>query len=284
MLGVMATWETPNGVAYDRRALDRVEQRFWREIWEAVPSDVAAEHGIGLGILGPVQTTLVADLPEVGMMNLVLGATAPGAVTDGHLGTAADRLRARRIAGCVPVTPDLPEAAAAESWLGANGFAPAGGWMKFVRDAHPPRFKVARDVEVVEVTDPDAAPLGTIAAVGFGLPAWGANLFAALPGRPGWRCYVALLDGEPQACGAMLVDGDVAELGISATLEPARGCGCQLALLRRRIEDAAAADARLLFVETGERVAGRPAASCRNILRAGFEKAYVSPSWTLPTT
>jgi hypothetical protein len=275
----MATWKTPHGVEYDRRELDRVEARFWREIWESVPAAVAAEHGIELATFGPVQATLAAELAEVRMMNLVLGATAPGAVADGDLGTATDQIRARGVAGCVPVTPDLPETAAAESWLAENGFEPTRSWMKFLRDAHPPRFKVAGDVEVVEVSDPEAAPFGTIAALGFGLPAWAADFFAHLPGRPGWRCYVARVDGEAQGCGAMLVDGEVAELGFGATLEPARGRGAQLALLRRRIEDAAAAGARLLFAETGERAEGEPATSYRNLLRAGFEEAYVRPNW-----
>lgn len=276
----MATWTTKGGVEYDRRELDRVEARFWREVWESVPPAVAAEHGVELASFGPVQSTLVDGLADVGMMNLTLGATAPGAVADGDLGTAVDRARARGVAGYVPVTPDLPETEAAESWLAENGFAPAYGWMTFVRDAHPPRFKTAGDVEIVAVEDPDAAPFGTIAALGFGLPAWSADLFANLPGRPGWHCYVAHVGGEPQACGAMLIDGEVAQLGFGATLEPARGRGAQLALLGRRLEDAAGAGARLLFVETGERDPDRPAASYRNILRAGFEEAYVRPNWS----
>ena len=56
----------------------------------------------------------------------------------------------------------------------------------------------------------------------------------------------------------MLIDDGVAEFGIAATLEPARGRGCQLALLHRRILDAAAAGCHTLFVETGERVPGPP--------------------------
>ncbi len=113
------------------------------------------------------------------------------------------------------------------------------------------------------------------------MPAWSAAFFAGLPGRDGWRCYVALVDGEAQACGAMLIDGGVAAFGIGATLEPARRRGCQLALLRRRIVDAAEAGCQTLFVETGKRVEDRPAGSYRNILRAGFKEAYLCPNWRL---
>jgi hypothetical protein len=276
----MATWQTANGVEYDRRELDRLEARFWREIWESVPPAVAAEHGVELATFGPVQATLAADLADVGTMNLVLGATAPGAVADGDLGTAAEWLRARGVAGRVPVTPDLPESAAAESWLAENGFRPARGSAKFLRDAHPPRFRTADDVEVVEVSDSGTAPFGTIAALGFGLPAWAADFFAGRPGLPGWRCYLASVDGEPGACAAMLIDGELAELGTVATLEPARGRGAELALLGRRIEDAAAAGARLLVAATGERVEGRPATAYRDLRSAGFEAAYVCPAWS----
>jgi GNAT superfamily N-acetyltransferase len=154
--------------------------------------------------------------------------------------------------------------------------------MKFVRDPHPPRFPAPDGVEVVGLTGAAQGPFGAIAAVGFGLPAWGAEFFAHLPERPGWHCYVAKVDGEPQACAALVVEGGIAEFGVAATLEGARGQGCQTALLHRRICDAAAAGCHTLFVETGERVPGRPSASYRNVLRAGFEEAYLRPNWRRP--
>lgn len=274
----MAHRTTARGVEYDSSELDRVEQRFWREIWDSVPVEVAAEHGIELRRLGPVQASLVSDLSDVGMMNLVLGATAPGVVEGGELAAACNWAQSHGVDPYVPVSPGLTGTEAAEAWLRANGFAPGNGWMKFVRDPHPPRFR-APEVEVVELSSSAQEPFGMIAATGFGLPAWAAAFFAELPGREGWHCYVARVDGVAQACAAMLIDGGLAEFGVAATLEPARGQGCQLALLHRRIADAVGAGCRLLFVETGERVAGRPANSYRNILRAGFEEAYLRPNW-----
>ncbi len=274
----MAPDRTDRGVEYDRPQLDASERRFWRDVWESVPAEVAGEHGIELRDFGPVQASLVTGLPDLGMMNLVLGATAPGAVADGHLAAAAEWMRSRGVAGYVPVTPGLPDSDAAEALLAANGYDKGYAWMKFVRDPHAPRFK-APAVEVVELGDPAQAPFGMIAATGFDLPAWGSAFFANLPGREGWRCYAARIDGEAQACAAMHVHDGVAEFGVAATLEPARGRGCQLALLHRRILDAAKAGCHTLFVETGERVPGRPSASYRNILRAGFEEAYLRPNF-----
>ncbi|HEX4669854.1 MAG TPA: hypothetical protein VH275_07790 [Solirubrobacterales bacterium] len=275
----MASGETAGGVEQDRRTLDQVERRFWRDIWESAPTGIAGEKGIEIRSFGPVQASIVTALPSAGVMNLVLGAAEPGAVADGHLAAATEWTRSRRVDGFVPVTPGLPEAEAAERWLANNGFARGYAWMKFVRDAHPPRFAAPEDVEVVEVTDPDQEPFGMIAATGFGLPGWASTFFANLPGHRDWRCYVARVDDMTQACAAMLVQGELAEFGIAATLEPARGRGCQLALLRQRILDAASAGCKTLFVETGERVPGRPSTSYRNILRAGFKEAYLRPNW-----
>ena len=77
-----------------------------------------------------------------------------------------------------------------------------------------------------------------IVATGFGMPAWASAFFADLPGRARLALLRARVDGEAQACAAMLVHAGLAEFGLAATLEPARGRGCQLALLHRRILDA----------------------------------------------
>lgn len=272
----MALAETDNGVRYDPAALDRAERRFWREIWESVPAEVARERGLELKTFGSVQATTVTDLAEARMLNLVLGAAEDGGE---ELSAAAAWAAERGVSPYVPVTPGLPGTAAAEAWLQKNGFEHGYAWMKFVRDPHPPRFPAPDGVEVVEVKAAGEEPFGTIAAIGFGLPAWGAEFFAHLPGRARWRCYVAKVDGEAQACAAMLIDDGIAEFGIAATLEAARGRGCQTALLHRRILDAAAAGCHTLFVETGERIPDRPSASYRNILRAGFAEAYLRPNW-----
>jgi GNAT superfamily N-acetyltransferase len=267
--------QTNRGVPYDPSALDRVERRFWREIWQSMPHEVASEHGVELREFGALQVTLTRDLPQVPILNLVLGAAE---ASEADLEYALAWTEEHGVSPCVPVTPELPGSGSAETWLHEAGFERGYAWMKFVRDPHPPR-NPAPEIEVVELAAADEEPFGTIAAVGFGMPVWGADFFAHLPGRDGWRCYVARIDGKAQACGAMLIEDGVAEFGIGATLEAARGRGCQTALLHRRICDAAAAGCHTLFVETGERVPSRPAASYRNILKAGFEEAYLRPNW-----
>jgi GNAT superfamily N-acetyltransferase len=271
--------ETKRGVSYDPAALDRVERRFWRDLWESVPAGIAAEQGIERKAFGQAQATVVTGAGGTQVPNLVLGAAEEAERGGEGLHAALAWTSELGLAPYFPVTPELPGADAAEDWLREHGFERGYAWMKFVRDPHPPRFPHPDGVEVVELEAPGEEPFGSIAAFGFRAPAWGPDLFAHLPGREGWRCYVARVDGRAQACAAMLIEEGIAEFGIAATLEQARGRGCQTALLHRRIADAAVAGCRTLFVETGERVPGRPSASYRNILRAGFEEAYLRPNW-----
>ena len=273
------TPETKRGISYDPVALDRAERHFWRDIWESVPVAIAEERGIELRNFGPVQATTVRDLAEARMLNLILGAAEDTERGGEGLANAVAWTAEQGVSPYVPVTLGLPGTAAAEAWLRDNGFERGYAWMKFVRDPHPPRFPAPDGVEVVEVTAPDQEPFGMLAATGFGMYPWAADFFTYLPGRDGWRCYVARVGGEAQACAAMLIEEGIAEFGIAATLEEARGRGCQTALLHQRICDAAEAGCHTLFVETGERVPDRPSGSYRNILKAGFEEAYLRPNW-----
>lgn len=264
---------------FDHADLDATERLFWGDIWAATPADVTEEHGFESAAFGPILGLRSAGMREVPMLNLLLGAGEPGAAADGHLAAAVAWLDALEGRYYVPLHPGDPGAPEAEGWLRENGFGRGYGWMKFVRDASPPALPERPGVEIVELGAGEGADFGRIVAAGFAMPEWGAALFEDLPGRNGWRCYVARVDGTPQGAAAMRLNDGVAEFGAAATLAAARGRGCQTELLRRRILDAADAGCRLLFVETGERVPGKPEASYRNILRAGFEEAYVRPNW-----
>jgi hypothetical protein len=265
--------------ARDSDALDAVERRFWHDIVESPAAAARGTHGNECERFGPVQVTAIASLPQAPWINLVLGATRPGAVEGGHLAAALEWTGSRGVAHYVPTSPGQAGTAVAESWLAEHGYRRGYGWMKFVHDGSAAQLAEPEGIEIVELGTGEGEVFGRIAATGFGLPGWASALFEGLAGHEGWRLYLGVIEGLPVACGATLIAGGIAELGIGATLEQARGRGCQLALLRRRVHDAAAAGCRTLFVETGERAEGKPSTSYRNILRAGFREAYIRPNW-----
>ncbi len=90
-----------------------------------------------------------------------------------------------------------------------------------------------------------------------------------------WQCYVALVDGVPAGVGAMYVSGKAALVAAGSTLPEWRGRGCQTAVLRRRVSDAAAAGCDLVVSQA------RPGTqSQRNMERAGLRTAYTSVSFS----
>jgi hypothetical protein len=172
--------------------------------------------------------------------------------------------------------PDSSTGADGAKW-GLLGFDPSGHWRRFLRDAHPPRFRVPDGIDVTAVEPGDSASFGATAAFGLGLPALTEAAFAALPGKPGWRCYVTQA-GRAPAAAATFTDGPIALIAVDATAEAGRRSPSRAALLHRVIEDAIEDGSRLICARIdvdGER--SNDAAS--GLLLAGFEKSYLCPLW-----
>jgi len=267
-------------VHFDAGALESVAQLFRREIWRTPPLDAIAECGIEVQSFGPLQATVFAELGNLESANLITGAAEPGAVADGHLADAIEWTGSRGVDYCVAVAEGRPGSGEAEDWLNRSRYEQDGSWLTFVRDASPSDLPEMPGIEILELREGEGEGMSGIAAEGLGLPEWAGTLFFDLPSRTRWRCYVALLDGELAACGAMMVEGETAEFGVDATRPAARGRGCQLSLLRHRIEVARKLGCRTLFAEVGCNV-GSVAITRSNLLHAAFEEAYRSRVWRL---
>jgi GNAT superfamily N-acetyltransferase len=267
-------------VDFDAGALESVAQLFRREIWRTPPADAIAECGIEVQAFGPLQATVFGELGKVESANLILGAAEPEAVSGGHLTDAVEWIGSRGVEYCVAVAEGRPGSGEAEDWLNHHRFEQDGHWLTFARDASPSDLPQMPGIEILELGDDEGEGMSAIAAEGLGLPEWAGTLFFDLPSRSRWHCYVALLDGTLSACGAMMVEGEIAEFGVDATRPRARGRGCQLALLRHRIEVARRLGCRTIFAEVGCNV-GSVAVTRSNLLHAGFSEAYRSRVWHL---
>ncbi len=92
--------------------------------------------------------------------------------------------------------------------------------------------------------------------------------------QPGWRHYLALVDGVPAGGALSYLDGDVATLAGAATVFTMRRRGVQAALLAQRLRDAADAGCNLVVSRCGV-----GSASQRNMERAGLRTAYTKVVW-----
>ncbi len=86
---------------------------------------------------------------------------------------------------------------------------------------------------------------------------------------PGAHCYLAFIDGQPAAGGAMALNGGLATLFADGTVKAYRGAGSQAALIRERLRVAIAEGCDMATAST---LAG--SVSQRNYERAGFQVAY----------
>jgi acetyltransferase (GNAT) family protein len=165
----------------------------------------------------------------------------------------------RRHLVCVP-----PAHSGLEQSLHAHGYEETGAWMKFRRGPAAPEA-APTDLRIEQVLDPEA--VATAVGAPFEL--------SGFVGAPGWASLVAFDGDEPVGHGALYVDGETAWIGVGATRAEWRGRGAQSALLAARIALGLQVGARVFVTETG--AGGGP--SYRNILRAGFEEAYLRPNW-----
>lgn len=94
-------------------------------------------------------------------------------------------------------------------------------------------------------------------------------------GSPGWRLYIAFVGTIPAAAGVLFMKDDVGYLATSATLPAMRGMGTHLALIRRRMSDAAQAGCTVVMGQ-----AAHGSTSHRNMERAGLKLAYSKSIWS----
>lgn len=142
----------------------------------------------------------------------------------------------------------------------------------------------ATNVEVEEIGAERAAEFAALYDSAYGMVGGGRVLarfrrdaIMARFGRPGWRFYLASLEGRPVAGAILYLEGSVATLAGGATLVEARGRGCQRALLDRRLADARESGC---FHAVSRCIEG--SASHRNLLRAGLTEAFTRSVWELP--
>jgi hypothetical protein len=164
-------------------------------------------------------------------------------------------------------------------WVEAAGWARGRLWPKLWRSLEGELPEPRTTLRIEQVGPDRAADFGRIVMAAMGFDPLVAPLAVATMGRPGWSHYVSFDGDDAVGTGATFVTADVAWLGYGATLESHRGRGGQSSMFARRLADARTAGCRLAITETGEDTPEEPNPSYRNMLRAGFELAYLRPNF-----
>jgi len=248
----------------------------YADLLQAAPSQwgcVAEETSCGWLLMAPTLDML--------LFNRIIGCGIREPVPPTELQALLGRFRDRGLRNFgVQLSPVARPSDLAER-LRSQGLDVRDRWTKVHRGPGTPSAPET-SVAVEEIGPERANAFAEVTTIGFGMPAQLRPWIASTTGRPGWRHYVAIMDGTPAAAAALFVVGTVGWLGIASTLPQARRHGAQGALLARRIADASAMGCTHIITETSEELPTRPNPSFRNMMRAGFAVAYHRPNY-MPT-
>ena len=260
--------------------LENAELEAFRDMYDAVPPGPAGALGVGTLEIGGALCMAVTALPGARTFNRVAGLGVAAAVEDSHLDAIGAFYTSLRTGYVISLAPGEGREALERRLVG-RGYEPDYAWMKFARPVGE-LPEVRTDLRVEAVGAERGADFGRVVAAGFGLPPAVGEWCAALPGRPGWHCFVAYDGDEPAGSGALFVDGTTGWLGMGATAPDHRRKGAQGAILAARIAAAAEAGCDVVSTETGAVEEDRPSNSYRNILRSGFTETYERPNLRNP--
>ena len=252
--------------------LERIELSAVLDLFAAAQPDVANAFDLAVLDLGDAAAFSIGAQPKGLLFNRVLGLQVDTALPDIERWFAS-----RRCTFAVSVR----SGAELEDVLDERGYRRGSALMKFRRGVQT--FSVPEtSLRVERIDEERARDYGAVAAAVFGWESPLDRWLAALCTRARWACFGAFDGNRLVGTGAAHFAGALGWLGAAGTLEDARGRGAQSALLAARIRAAGDAGARVLATETVDRVDGVAGPSFRNVVRAGFEEAYVQGWWAPP--
>jgi hypothetical protein len=228
--------------------------------------------GVALERLGGATLTIYSRLDHP-LINRVVGLGVSEPAFEVDVGSIIDAYRLRGIRRFSVALSGEAQPPELPAWLARAGFAPRGGTARWLR-ATGEIPDVDPEVQVVEATADDAPAVVEIVTLALGLPPPAGLIVSAAIGRPGWKHYLAYVDGEPAGAGALYARQEMAWIGFGGTVADARGRGAHKALIARRCADAAAAGCRVVTAESSN---SDEYASFRNLRRSGFELAGMRP-------
>jgi hypothetical protein len=253
------------------------ESEAWANYYLCVPAEFVNKFRLEVKRIGSVCLTVIPKLDWT-FFNRIVGLGVGNVATESMLD---DIIAILQKAGCknymAQVSP-LAEPAQLPEWLNARGFTRGRNWAKVYR-GNEPDPSILTDLRVETIGGEHADAYADIALAAFEMPPELRPLIIGNVGKPGWHHYLAFDGEQPVSAAAMFVSGDVGWLGFGSTLESHRKHGGQGAMFTRRIKDGLVLGCKWFVTEAVEDTPESPNPSYHNMLRAGFELAYLRPNY-----
>jgi hypothetical protein len=261
-----------------RRLCEHTEAEGWVGLFENSPKEFTNPFGMSIRRFGEGIVGLACPGIDTILFNRVMGLGVDAPATEAKIDEIVADYRDRGVARfAFQICADVQ----VENWLTARGFTRGDDWAKCYRAAALPD-PIATDLRIVEIgVDQREAYARTLCA-GYGMPEFIAPMAGGTVGCAGWHNYMAFDGDQPVAIGALNVQGKIGWLGGGATLPASRRRGGQGALMTRRIQDGIALGCEWFVTETGADHPDRPNPSYHNMMRVGFQLAYLRTNYLSP--
>ena len=273
----MSTPYFPLSLEETAKIVEIGEMVAWRDLCMTAPPEWASTFGLRAETVGTACAFLLQGVDSP-LFNRVLGLGIEELATEAELEHILTLYKQAGISRFhLQVSPaalpsELP------SWLKARNFCRQGNWSILLRGTEP--LPVLPTNFTVRTVGPEqASGFATTLQQGYGTPGILNSWIVASVGRFGWRHYLVYAGEQPVACGAMFILGNVAWLGLAATLPSHRRQGAQSALLTHRLREGMHAGCRWFVTETVEDLPEHPNPSYHNMIRAGFQEVYLRPNY-----
>ena len=248
----------------------------FRTLIDGLPPEICAEYGASWHEVGGATAPVFEKLPTSGL-NHVIGLGVHQPASESMIDELISLYNRKRITFIVTVSPAAQPAQLTE-WLLERGFRHSSNHAKVIRGTERPP-EIETEFHIAQVDESTAAQYAAVVQAGFQNPAWTVSLFEHMARVPNVYSYIAYAGDVPAGVGSLLVSGEWGALFNDTTLPEYRRRGAQGAIMSRRIRDGIALGCRWFTSETAEDTPEAPNSSYRNMIRTGFQRAYIRPNY-----
>ncbi len=261
-------------LAETAKIVETSEANMMHTLIGTIPPKLATEFGAACQDVGDATAVFFEKLP-IAHFNRAIGLGVRQPATEAMIDELMRLYGRQRTTFGIDVSP-AAQPAQLSDWLLERGLRPGYNLAKVIRGTEPPPH-IETDLRIEPVTEANAAHFAHVAQIGFGMPDWMEPMFEYIVTLPDVYNYLAYAGDVPAAVGSLYVGDGIGALFNGATLPEYRRRGAQGAIMARRIQDGIALGCRWFTTETNEDTPEAPNPSYHNMLRTGFQLAYLRP-------
>lgn len=260
------------------KKLENQEAQYWSDYYICCKSPLQEKLGVSMNIINGASCFAIAKTDRLAF-NRVLGIGVDYEIKDQQL---KEIINFYKQAGTsrfmIQVSPAaFPENS--EELLLRNGFVRHNQWAKSYKKLENEIEIPKTDLSIENLELSNIEEFEKVIKCAFEFEYDSHLLISRTYKKTGWKHYLARENGKAIAAASLFFCGKVASLAIGGTIPEARGKGAQSLLIAKRLDDAFKAGCEYVVVETSEDLPDKQSQSYRNIIKAGFETAYLRPNY-----